>query len=135
MIVLWILVLWATSATLAIVCWMLYMLVWVWPRRNRYATTAACREDFHRDALYHVLSRWLYVEVFPVLFVMHLWHRYTVFLLHQQSLQRLKQMGWQVETIQHADGTLEVHCQAHGPIALETLEQAQAIVEEGLKQL
>jgi hypothetical protein len=134
-LVLGVLALWANSAVLALVVWTCYMALWVWLRRGNYPTIAACREDFHRDGMYQVLSRWLYIEVLPVLVAMHLWRQYRAFLAYQQSLAQLRRLGWRVETCEHADGSLEVHCSTHGPVTLEMIAQSQAIVEEGLQEL
>jgi len=134
-IILEVLIGWAGSAVLAIICWTLYMLVWVWPRRHGYPTIEACRADFHRDALYRVMSRWLYIEVYPVLVALHYWRRYNAFLAHQRSIEQLKRMGWHVKTLEHADGVLEIQCEIHGPVSQEMLEQTQAVVEDGLRKL
>ncbi len=134
-ILLGVIAVWAASAVASIVCWSLYMLVWTGRHRHTYPTIAACAAAFDRTRLNRVFVWWISFEVLPVLWLFAQWHRYQALLAHQHTLAQLRRIGWQVESQEHADGSLEVICTVREPVSLEMVEHSQAIVEEGLHRL
>lgn len=137
MIFLWLLSWWADSAALSIVCWLLYVLLWVWLHRHTYPSVRDGHAAFNHDTINRALSWWLRSEVFPVLLLVCMYRRYQAFLAHQRSIEQLKKMGWQVEVRKQPDGSLGIYCDRYlsGATAEEMraeVVQAHTIVEEGL---